>query len=279
MRFATFSFFLTACSGLIGSALAQERLISIGGDVSEIIYALNAEQNLVGRDITSIVPEQVKALPDVGYMRNLNAEGILALKPTRVIASSAAQPSVVLEQLAAAGVKVDTVPMGNTAESVKEKITLVGSLVGKPQQAVQLSEKFANEIKAVANSPLDVKVLFILNRAGANQMAAGKETVPDTAIQMIGAKNAMGNVVRYSPISQEGVIAANPDLVVLTNLGVEGLGSIDKVWQLPGLALTNAGKHKRVVVVEDIAFLTFGLTIPNELQKIRAAAERVVKAK
>lgn len=268
--------FLTACLVSFGAIVsAQERVVSIGGDVTEIIYALNAEQNLVGRDSTSSIPSQVKALPDVGYMRQLNTEGILALKPTRIIATQVAQPAVVLEQLKAAGVKVDQVPLKYSVQSVVEKILAIGKLVDREQQAVALSQKFTNEMQAVANSPKDVKVLFILTRSGMNQMVAGKDTVADTAIQLVGAKNAMGNASRFVPISQEGVIAANPDLVVVTSLGVESMGDLDNVWALPGLAHTNAGKKKQVVVVDDIAFLAFGLTIPQELQKIRQAVEKV----
>ena len=84
----------------------------------------------------------------------------------------------------------------------------------------------------------------------------------------------MGNAARFVPISQEGVIVANPDLIVLTSLGVESLGSVDKLWELPGIAHTTAGKKKQVVVVDDIAFLAFGLTIPQELHKMRQAVEK-----
>ncbi|QLB21658.1 hemin ABC transporter substrate-binding protein [Vespertiliibacter pulmonis] len=257
-----------------GSLMAQERILSIGGDVTEIIYALNAEKDLIGRDSTSIIPEQAKKLPDVGYMRNLNTEGILALKPTRIIATQAAQPTVVLEQVKAAGVNVDHVPLQYTVESVVEKIKTVGKLVGKEQQAVTLADKFVNEINAIDNSPKDVKVLFILSRSGTSQMVAGSNTAPDTAIKLVGAKNAMSSSVRYVPISQEGIIAANPDLIVISSLSIKDLGSIDKLWELPGIAYTNAGKKKQAVVVDDIAFLAFGLTIPAELQKMRQAVEK-----
>ncbi|WGE87266.1 ABC transporter substrate-binding protein [Actinobacillus equuli subsp. haemolyticus] len=98
MKLVKFLAFLTACIGL-NPAPAQERIVSIGGDVTEIIYALGAEQALVGRDSTSIAPLAAQQLPDVGYMRQLNVEGILALKPTKVISSDVARPSVVFEQL------------------------------------------------------------------------------------------------------------------------------------------------------------------------------------
>ncbi|MGX3020746.1 heme/hemin ABC transporter substrate-binding protein [Ursidibacter sp. B-7004-1] len=275
MKLAKLFAYLTASITLFSTNLiAQERIISIGGDVTEIIYALNAEQQLVGRDSTSVIPERAKSLPDVGYMRQLNTEGILALKPNKIIATQVAQPAVVFEQLKAAGVTVEQVPFKYSVESVVEKITRIGELLNKQPEALTLSEKFTNEMKAVENSPRNVKVLFILTRAGHNQMVAGADTVADSAIKLVGAKNAMGNAARFVPISQEGVIAANPDLIVLTSLGVESLGSVDKLWELPGIAHTTAGKKKQVVVVDDIAFLAFGLTIPQELHKMRQAVEK-----
>ena len=277
MRFAKKLFLTFSIATLSTVTIAQERIVSIGGDVTEIIYALNAEQNLVGRDSTSMIPQAVNALPDIGYMRQLNAEGILALKPTKVIVTEVAQPSIVLEQLKSAGVTVDTIPFKYSAENVVEKIKKVGESLGKQTQAVTLAENFANELKAVPNSPLDVRILFVLNRAGANQTVVGKDTVADEAIKLIGAKNAMENNVRFVPISQEGVIAANPDLIVMTRLGIQNLGSTEKVWELPGIAHTNAGKNKQLVIVEDIAFMSFGLTTPKALLALRQAAEQVKK--
>lgn len=277
MIFVKKLFLFSSAVILSAVTMAQERIVSIGGDVTEIIYALNAEQNLVGRDSTSMIPQAVNALPDIGYMRQLNAEGILALKPTKVIATEVAQPSIVLEQLKSAGVNVDTIPFKYSAENVVEKIKKVGESLGKQTQAVTLAENFANELKAIPNSPLDVRILFVLNRAGANQTVAGKDIVADEAIKLIGAKNAMENNVRFVPISQEGVIVANPDLIVMTRLGIQNLGSTEKVWELPGIAHTNAGKNKQLVIVEDIAFMSFGLTTPKALLALRQAAEQVKK--
>ena len=277
MIFAKQLLFIFSFAALSTVADAQERIVSIGGDVTEIIYALNAERNLVGRDSTSTIPQAVNTLPDIGYMRQLNAEGILALAPTKVITTEVAQPSIVLEQLKSAGVTVETIPFKYNAEHVIEKIKKVGDSLGKPAQAVTLAENFAAELRAIPNTPLDVHVLFVLNRAGANQTVAGKDTVADEAIKLVGAKNAMADNVRFVPISQEGVIAANPDLIVMTRLGVQSLGSIDKVWELPGIAHTHAGENKQLVIVEDIALMSFGLTTPKELFKLRRAAEQVKK--
>ncbi|MGB3455840.1 MAG: ABC transporter substrate-binding protein, partial [Litorimonas sp.] len=77
------------------------RVVSLGGDLTEIVVALGAEDTLIARDATSSFPPSIEALPDVGYVRALNAEGILALSPTLVIASSEAGPPEALEQLRA----------------------------------------------------------------------------------------------------------------------------------------------------------------------------------
>ncbi|MCX2959272.1 MAG: ABC transporter substrate-binding protein, partial [Serratia symbiotica] len=85
-------------------------MISIGGDVTEIVFALGAGDEVIARDSTSLQPKAVKKLPDIGYMRQLNAEGILSLKPTLVLTTELAQPALVLTQLSESGVKVVSVP-------------------------------------------------------------------------------------------------------------------------------------------------------------------------
>ena len=83
--------------GLVAAALparAQaQRVVSVGSALTEIIYALGAEKMLVGVDTTSLYPAAARSLPQVGYMRALSAEGVLSLRPSLVIATTAAGPS------------------------------------------------------------------------------------------------------------------------------------------------------------------------------------------
>ena len=106
-------------------------------------------------------------------------------------------------------------------------------------------------------------------------MAAGKNTPADTVIRAAGLQNAMPDVVRYQPLSQEGVIASAPDLLLISEQGLKSLGGEEKIWQLPGVALTPAGKQRRVVVVDDMAMLGFTLETPALLTTLRHAAEQV----
>ncbi|MBA0168041.1 MULTISPECIES: heme/hemin ABC transporter substrate-binding protein [Pectobacterium] len=254
---------------------AAERIVSIGGDVTEIIYALGAEKDLVARDSTSLHPESVKKLPDVGYMRHLNAEGILAMKPSLVLASDLSQPSLVLQQVADSGTKVVHVSAQPALDAVPQKISAIAQALGKDTEGKKLTETYQQQLAAVKTAPLPVKTLFILNHGGMSAMGAGKNTPPDTIIRHAGLQNAMQNVERYQQLSQEGVIASAPDLILISSQGLKTLGGEAQVWKLPGLELTPAGKHKRLLVVDDMAMLGFTLETPALMATLRQTAEAI----
>jgi len=254
---------------------AAERVISIGGDVTEIVYALGSGDEMVARDSTSLHPERVKTLPDVGYMRQLNAEGILAMKPTLVLSSELAEPSLVLQQVAQNGVTVVRIPGNTTLDTVPQKIEVIAQALNRQSEGEKLIATYRQQLAAVPHGPLPVKILFVMNHGGTTALAAGQNTAADAMITSAGAQNAMQGFTRYRPLSQEGIIASAPDLLLITTDGVRTLGGLDQVWTLPGLALTPAGKNHRVLVLDDMSLLGFGLNTPAVLATLRLAAEQV----
>lgn len=256
------------------AATAAERIVSIGGDVTEIAFALGAGDEVVARDSTSLHPAAVQKLPDVGYMRQLNAEGILALKPTLILTTELAEPALVLKQLADSGVKVVRVPGDTTVQAVPEKISVIAEAVNRSSEGKQLAERYQQQLAAIAHTPLPVKVLFVMSHGGITPMAAGQQTAADAIIKAAGLQNAMQGFSRYRPLSQEGVIASAPDLLLVTTDGVHSIGGQENLWQLPGIALTPAGKNRRVLIVDDMALLGFGLETPQALSLLRKAAEQ-----
>ncbi|WP_145529251.1 heme/hemin ABC transporter substrate-binding protein [Yersinia alsatica] len=256
------------------NTLAAERIVTIGGDVTEIAYALGAGGEIVARDSTSLQPQAVQKLPDVGYMRMLNAEGILAMKPTMLLVSELAQPSLVLKQVADSGVNVVTVPGQTTPESVAVKINAVAAALHQQEKGQELIKDYQQRLGAVSNTPLPVKVLFVMSHGGLTPMAAGQNTAADAMIRAAGGNNAMQGFSRYRPLSQEGVIASAPDLLLITSDGVRALGGSEGIWKLPGMALTPAGKNKRLLVVDDMALLGFGLETPQVLAQLRKGMEQ-----
>ena len=257
------------------AAASDQRVVAIGGDVTEIAFALGTGDQLVARDSTSLHPEAATKLPDVGYMRQLNAEGILAMRPTLVLASAQAKPSLALEQVASSHVKVVTIPANNSLEGIDEKIDAVAQAMGKTTQGEALRQQVHNKLASIPEKPLPVKVLFIMSHGGMTAMAAGQETAADAAIHAAGLQNAMQGFKRYQPMSQEGVIASQPQLVLITADGVKTLGGEDNVWKLPGLAQTPAGKGHQLLIVDDMALLGFGLQTPDAILALRKKAEQL----
>lgn len=254
---------------------AHERVVSIGGDVTEIVWALGASPELVARDSTSLEPKEVTALPDIGYMRMLNPEGILAMRPTLVLASAQAQPSVALKQVADANIKVVTIPAENNLAVIDAKIASVADALNKQQAGDALRAKVKQQLATIPSTPIDKKVLFIMSHGGTTPMAAGQQTAADAVIQAAGLHNAMQGFNRYQPLSQEGVIGSQPDLIIVTEDGVKSLGGEANVWALPGLAQTPAAKHKQLLVVKDMAFLGFGIDTPQAVVDLRHKAEQL----
>ncbi|WP_168395247.1 heme/hemin ABC transporter substrate-binding protein [Erwinia amylovora] len=255
------------------SATATERIISIGGDVTQIIYALGAHQNLVARDSTSLHPAVVQELPDVGYMRQLNAEGILALKPTLVIASELAKPALALQQLEHNGVKVVTITGQPNIAAINHKIETIATALHREAAGKVLQRNIASQLNSLSTAPLPVKVLFIVTHQGMTPLGAGSGTSADAAIRAAGLQNAMAAVQRYQPLSQEGVIASAPQLIVATADGIRTLGGAENVWQLPGIALTPAGQAQQLLIVDDMALMGFGIDTPAAIGQLRQAAE------
>ncbi|MBX9444803.1 heme/hemin ABC transporter substrate-binding protein [Dickeya chrysanthemi] len=255
------------------SLLAADRVVTIGGDVTQIVFALQAGDKVVARDSTSLHPEAATALPNVGYMRQLNAEGILSMQPTLVLASALSQPSTVLEQVASRGVRVVTVPAPQAIEAIREKIQVIADALGVAPRGEALVQQVAQQLAAVPSQPSTARMLFILSHGGMNAMAAGQGTAADAAFRAAGLQNAMQGFNRYQPLSQEGVVASQPDWVVVTSDGAQSLGGEAAVWKLPGLALTPAGKHQRLLVVDDMALLGFSLDTPAALLRLRQAVD------
>ncbi len=255
------------------NGIATQRIVTIGGDVSEITYALGVGDLIVGRDSTSLNPKALKALPDVGYIRLLNAEGILALKPTLILSSQRAEPSRVLRQVMEYGVKLIYVPADKSPQGVIDKIRLIATTVGQEEKGQQLIQHYQQQLDTVVSSPLPVKALFVMIHAGIPPLAAGLDTAADSMFKAAGLNNAIEEFSGYRPLSQEGIIDSAPDLLIVTTHGVASLKGVENVWRLPGLALTPAGKQKRLLVIDDIALLGFGLHTPEVLKQLRAAAE------
>ena len=260
-------------------ALAQSaapRLVTIGGAITEVVYALGAEAQLVGTDTTSLYPAAALATPKVGYMRTLSAEGLLSLRPDAVIGTTEAGPPVVLEQLRSAGVRVELIVADHSWAEVQQKIAAVGRAAGREAQAralqARLDADWAAVQQAVAQrSGRKPRVLFILAH-GASPQVAGSNTAADAMLRFAGGTNVMTGFQGYRPMTAEAMAAAAPDVVLTTTQGIEAQGGVDKFWARPELALTPAFKRKSLVHLDALELIGFGPRLPAT---VRTLADRL----
>src|SRR5262245_11819479 len=103
------------------------RIVEIGGAITEIFYALGLEDRLAGVDSTSLYPAAaLRDKANVGYMRQLSAEGVLGLNPSLVLAMQGSGPKETMDVLEAAKVPLVLVPETFSEDGLIEKIRLVG---------------------------------------------------------------------------------------------------------------------------------------------------------
>jgi iron complex transport system substrate-binding protein len=265
--------------GLAWGGEAQ-RVVSVGGALTEIVYALGEAGRLVATDTTSRYPPTAEDLPKVGYQRSLSAEGVLSMRPDLLLAADAAGPPAALDQIRSAGVPVVTVAGEDSPGGVLDKVAGVAAALGREAAGEALSARLRGELDALESlEPLaGTRVLFLLNVGLGAPMVAGHDTSADAIIRLAGAANAMPDHEGYKPISPEGVVLAAPTVVLLTDRTLELSGGVDGVLRLPGLVHTPAGRARRVVAMDGLLLLGFGPRTAEAARGLRAALEEAAPA-
>lgn len=258
---------------LAGAATAAfadgDRVVSLGGSVTEIAVALGAEGRLVARDTTSNFPASVEALPDVGYIRALSPEGVLALDPDLILAEGDAGPPEAVEVLKSAGIPFHLVPEATTPEGLVDKIHAVAQVLGLGPQGKALADQVAAGLaearaKAAALPETDRKrVLFVLSLQGGRILAGGEGTEAEGIITLAGGVNAGTGFQGYKQMTDEAVIAAAPDVILMMDReGDLAIADAD-LFGHPAIAQTPAGAAHRVVRMDGMLMLGFGPRTPQ----------------
>jgi iron complex transport system substrate-binding protein len=252
-----------------------KRVVSIGGAITEIVYALDAASILVGSDTTSYYPGEAAKLPKVGYQRMLSAEGILSLRPDLVILTEKAGPPTVLAQLKSAGVKLVKIKTARSIENVKINILRIAEVFKRSKNAENLITSIEkNQVRlqrAIAKNPFVKRAMFILQHSGGTPMVAGEQTAANSIIMLSGAQNAVRGYRGYRPLTPEAAVALKPDVIILTTQGLKQSGGKEALLKIPGLALTPAAKRGKIVVMDSLMLLGFGPRTADAALKLNQA--------
>lgn len=274
---------VTGTDGVAVTISDVSRIVSLGGGVTEVVYALDAQANLVAVDQSSVYPAEARALPQVGYFRQISAEGILSMTPSLVLAAEGSGPPTSLTQLREAGVPVLLVPGDPSVNGAREKIQTIARALGKETEGQRLLATLADDV-AHANQWLDgittkPRVVFIYARGVGSMNVSGTGTAADAIIQLAGGENAVQAYPNYRPLTAEGLVQAAPDIILMPGRGLESIGGIDGLLDAPGVALTPAGRNRAIVAIDDLLLLGFGPRLGQAMKELAEALhpERRIK--
>lgn len=250
-----------ARAATVDSLPENAKIVVIGGALTEIVYALNAENQIIGRDRTSTFPKAALKLPDVGYMRMLSPEGMLSLSPQGVLLVEGSGPETTIDVVKKTAIPIVFVKESYDEEGVINKIITVGNALHKQPQAQQLAnkvrEKFERTHNFVARIKQKKRILFILSVTNGRILAAGKDTAADGIINLAGGVNAIDGFSGYKLLNDEAVISAAPDALLMMTYG--GSSELDQqILDMPNIRLTPAGKNRMIYRMDGLYLLGFG---------------------
>lgn len=251
------------------------RVLSVGGSITEIVYLLGEEERLVAVDSTSLYPPAARDLPNVGYLRRLAVEPILALAPDLIIADGDAGPEPVIEQLEAAGVALVRTDSTMDIPGVGRKIRAVASALGRAEDGARLADEITDRaefLSAEARKRVDPpRVLFLLSVGKGAPLAAGRETAAAGIIEAAGGVNAISGYEGYKPLSPEAAVLADPEIVLVPERTLAQMGGVEAILERPEIAPTRAARNGRLVSVDGLLVFGFGPRIAEAVELLSTA--------
>lgn len=268
---------LTQCTDRANAqaAAAPQRIVAAGGVVTEILYALGQESLIAAVDTTSRHPPQaLKDKPNIGYVRALSVEGVLSTRPSLIIAIEGAGPPDAIKLLTEAGVRLARVPDEASEAGVIAKIEAVSALVNAGEAAPALMESVKAGFAQLAANRAKIskprRILFVLAMQNGRPMVGGRNSAADAIIRLAGGINAGTEVEGYKPMTDEAVIAAAPDVILMMSRDSNPSHSAD-IFALPAFSVTPAAAAKSLITMDGLYLLGFGPRTPDAAHDLMAA--------
>jgi iron complex transport system substrate-binding protein len=246
----------------VAAVAAARRIVSIGGSVTEIVYALGEEGRLIARDSTGLYPPAALALPDIGYMRAISPENVLAIDPDGIITIEGSGPPSAIEVLKEASVPFATVPESFDEAGILEKIRVVGAALGVEDKAAKLAAEVKADIDATVAATAGIserkRVLFILSMQSDKVLASGSGTAADGIIRMAGGVNVTADFPGYKALTDEAIITARPDVILMMERQGNHAAANADLKVHPALSQTPAVQNDAIVRMDGAYLLGFG---------------------
>ncbi len=243
------------------------RIVCLSKQLTEMVFAIGKGRDIVAVDLSSTYPDSAKLLKTVGYHRALSPESIIAMNPELVIHSNDIGPENVLPQITKAGLNIKAFGGANTIDSARLLLKELGVFFKVETTADSVLEKMNAGLAAAADSLQSIHIkdsarVMIIHFGLRNNnyfVMSGRNGVGDKMLRLAGCTPALYDGKGAREMSPEAVALSNPDIIIATDYGYDKMGSMDKfITSVPGVALTNAGKNKRIIRFEEHDIVYFG---------------------
>lgn len=274
LKFLVAALALTACQRGAATSTGQ-RVVCVSKQINEYLFDIHAESVLVARDLTSVYPPQIKRLPSVGYHRALSAEGIISMRPTMFLTDGNVGPQSVLDQLRKVGIPVVVMDPGSTPDSAEQLMARLGRTFHHEHDADSvlaawrrgMAEALADTLRWRGQRKPRVLVMHFGQLVN-DYLAVNRGSAADQMIRWAGGVNAVDSVGGMTRLTPELIAKAAPDVIVATDLGFDRLGGVAQFAALPGVALTPAGRAKRIYRVDETEVMYHGPRTPATVRKL-----------
>jgi iron complex transport system substrate-binding protein len=254
--------------------LAAKRIVTLGSDVTEIVYALGEGGRIIAVDRGSQFPAATATKPNVGYRRRLAAEGVASLSADLILAADDIGPQEAVEVLRELKVPIVFVPEDNSGEGIRRKIEIIARALSQDARGEALAAAvIANleQARALTAGIADGdrrKVVFF--HGIVRLTAAGRGTAADAIIKLAGGLNAMDEVSGYKAASEERLVELAPDVILMMGDG-HGGPTPDEVFANRALAATPAARTRSLIVLDGAYMTGFGPRTADAVRDLAAA--------
>lgn len=256
------------------------RIVTLSGDLTEILFELGVGESVVGVDLTTVHPEAATRLPIIGVGRFLTAEGVLAQQPTLVIGDTQTDPVSAIEQIRGAGVPVVILEAPTSFGILRSKILALGDLLGVADAAVALADRIEAEVDEAVSILGDTeprRMAYVYTRGPDVMLLFGDAMVSNPLIEAaagidVGKESGVEGTI---PATAEALIAAAPDVIIVPEEGFGILGGMEAFLAIPGIAQTPAGQNGEIFAYPEGDFLTFGPRVADSLRRLIADAHGI----
>jgi heme transport system substrate-binding protein len=263
------------CGGKGRTDADAERVVCVSKQINEFMFAIGAQQLLVGRDLTSIYPPAISSITSVGYHRALSAEGIISLRPTLFLTDGNYGPDEVTAQLKKVGIPILTLAPGGTLDSARALLTTLGERFHRAAAADSVLAAWNAGMESVlgdsarwAGARRPRVLIMHFGQIANDYLALKRGGVADHVLHWAGAENAVDSVGGMMRLTAELIAKAAPDIIIATDVGFDRYGSAQKFATMPGVNLTPAAKAGRIYRIDETDVMYFGPRTPAAVRRL-----------